>query len=390
MNAPSDLEETERKDNLRSVYSFVAALGLLAAAAGVAAWMFVSRPSTAQKNDERAIPTVDTEPVLLGSHTVELTSEGVVRSAREVALAAGIGGKIITISPSLIEGGTVDEGDLLATIDDSDYRAALSRAQSAVAEAQLEIQQEAARGQQAQRDWHKLGRGQAPALVLRKPQIAAAEARLAAALAEVERAANDVARTRITAPFAGRIRKVHIEVGAYVNPGSPIADLFSDRRVEVRLPFSLADYALSLGERTPPFEISADFGGETRTWKAVLDRTEGEIDRETLSGFAIARIEPDKKGHLPPVGLFMRAVLTGRTIENAVEIPRAALRGMHDVWVLNDGKLAKRQVRLLRAGKESLIVSGDFQKGDSLVTTRLSAPVPGMELKERKPAEADN
>lgn len=377
--------ESGRKQDLGAVWSFVLVLGIIAIAIAVAVILVVNRAKTSQVDSERPIATVDVVPLAPGSHTVRLSSEGVVQSRREVALAAEVSGRVVSISPELVEGGRVKEGDVLATVDDADYRVALQQAKSAVAEAGLSIEQESARGVQALRDWEKLGRGEAPALVLRKPQIAAAEARLASSQAEVERALRDISRTSITAPFSGRVRKAHLEEGSYVKPGDAVAEIYSDEEVEVRLPFSLTDYAQSLKEKTPPFTVQAVIGGKPAVWQAELDRLEGEIDRETLSGYAIARIMPDEEGKFPAVGLFVRADLTGRTLENVVEIPRAALRGAHDLWVLEDGRLAKRRVDVIRSSRESLVVTGDFRAGDQLVTTRLAAPVPGMEMKARIP-----
>ena len=382
-----DDHEQERTSALHAVFSFVLVVLVLAVAAGIAAVLYVNRVKPSQQDAPRPVPTVDTVPLVPGAHTVRLTSEGVVQSRREVNLAAEVAGRVVSISAQLITGGKVKEGDELAVVDDADYQVALRRAKSAVAEAELAIEQEGARGIQAERDWAKLGQGAAPDLVLRKPQIAAAEARLASAQAEIERALRDIRRTRITAPFSGRVRKAFIEQGAYVTPGSPVAEIFSDEEVEVRLPFSLADYGQSLGGDTPPFPVRAVIGGAEQSWTAELDRTEGAIDRNTLSGYAIARIRADDEGKHPPVGLFVRADLTGATLDNVVEIPRSALRGAHDVWVLADGRLALRRVDVVRSGRDTLVVTGDFKPGDLLVTTRLSAPVPGMEMKARTAEE---
>jgi hypothetical protein len=174
-----DVLEVSRTNSLRAVFSFVIVLVILGTAAGVAAILYVNRVKPEQVDTLRPVPTVDTIPLIPGAHTVRLSSEGVVQSRREVSLAAEVAGRVVSIADQLVAGGRVKEGDVLATIDDADYQVALRQAKTAVAEAELSIEQEAARGVQAQRDWEKLGRGEAPDLVLRKPQIAAAEARLA-------------------------------------------------------------------------------------------------------------------------------------------------------------------------------------------------------------------
>lgn len=383
MNPHQEDFELERTSARHAVLSFVIVLVILAIAAGVGAFLYVNRVQTKQQDTPRPIALVDVTPLVLSPHTVRITSEGVVQSRREVALAAEVAGRVVAISPQLVAGGHVKEGDELAVVDDADYLVALRRAKSDVAEAELAIEQEMARSAQAKKDWEKLGRGEAPALVLRKPQIAAAEARLSSAQAEVERALRDIRRTHITAPFSGRVRHAMIEAGAYLTPGTKVAEIFSDEEVEVRLPFSLADFGQFLGKDTPPFAVKAMIGGSEVTWQAQIDRTEGEIDRGTLSGYAIARIHANEEGRYPPVGLFVSAELSGTTLEDVAEIPRSSLRGIKDVWVLQDGRLDQRTVEVLSSGRDSLVVTGDFQPGDLLVTTRLSTPVPGTEMKAR-------
>jgi RND family efflux transporter MFP subunit len=331
---------------------------------------------------------VRVRPIARGDHRVEIDTQGVVESRREVTLAAEVGGRVLSIAPRLEAGGEVAAGEVLAEIDPTDYEATLAQAKSALAEARLVLAQERARAEQAASDWAKLGRGEATDLALRKPQIAAAEARVESARAEVGRAARDVERTLIRAPFDARVRAAEIETGAVVMPGNPVATLFSGTELEVRLPFPLRDFGFLTRGAEVEFELTATIGGEKHVWPARLDRLTGEVERATLSGHGIARVMPAADGGYPPVGLFVEAAVPGKRLEDVVEIPRSAIRGRDEVWVAADGRLALRRVEVLRSRRESLVVRGDFQPADRLVLTRLAAPLEGMKVEVVGESEA--
>lgn len=379
---PSDMEthEVERRREIRAVLSFVIALAILLVSIGVAVLLVVNKVKASQTEVQKTKPTVQVRELIVGSHLPEISSEGAVVSRREVRLAAEVSGKVISISDDLIEGGRVQQGEILVTLDDKDYQAALARAQSSLADAELALELEEAKGKQAEKDWAKLGKGEAPTLVLRKPQIASAKARRDSARKEVERAMNDIERTKIRSPFDGRVREAGVEVGAVVIPGAMVAEIYSDKDLEVRLPFSLRDFGFIQTEDTPRFTLRANMGGQEASWPAELARVEGEVERSTLSGHAIAKVLANEKGEFPPVGLFMHTTVTGKAIEGVVEIPRSALRGADVVWVEKDDKLRRHTVQIVRSTRDSLIVSGDFEGDENLVMTRLSAPIEGMEV----------
>lgn len=383
MDEPSNeevLEEVERVSAIHAVKSFVIALCILLV--GILAMIvFVwTKPEPDKKEATNFVPTVRVEQVVVGQHEVMIETQGAIRSLQEVTLSAEVGGRVMKKSPELLEGAVVREGDELVLIDAADYNAAVARAESTVAEATLALEQELAMSVQARIDWEKLGQGEPTELVLRKPQLVAARARLESAKAELERARRDVDRTSIKAPFDARVRRVSVELGAVLAPGTPVAELYSTQQLEVKLPFSLMDYGFLRGSDKVEIELSARVGGQLKKWRAVLERVDGEVQRSTLSAYGLARVKPASDGSLPPVGLFVEAVVPGMTLDNVVLLPREAVRGADEVWVVNEGKLAKRTITVLRSGDDQLIVKGGFQEGDQLVLTRLAAPMVGANV----------
>ena len=112
-------------------------------------------------------------------------------------------------------------------------------AEAILAQAQLRLEEEEARAEQARRDWEKLGDGDAAgSLVLRLPQMAEARAVAASAAARVEEAKRDLERARIRAPYAGRILDKRVDVGQYVTPGTVLARIYAVDYAEIRLPLT--------------------------------------------------------------------------------------------------------------------------------------------------------
>ena len=101
------------------------------------------------------------------------------------------------------------------------------------------LQEEQARSRQARADWKSMGRkGEPTALTARLPQVAAAKANLAAGEAQVEKAELDLSRTRLIAPYDGRVISKQVDVGEFVNRGQALGRIHALDSAEVRLPLS--------------------------------------------------------------------------------------------------------------------------------------------------------
>ncbi len=80
--------------------------------------------------------------------------------------------------------------------------------------------------------------GEANDLVLRIPQLAEAKANVDAAIAQHDQALTDLERTKIRAPYSGRILEQLVDVGQFVNTGTNMARIFAVDFAEIRLPLT--------------------------------------------------------------------------------------------------------------------------------------------------------
>ena len=391
--------EADRKTQVKAVASFVLILTIIVITVLGIILLVINKRVAKEDVKQRVVPTVEIIVVTEADHTVKILTQGVVESARETMLAAEVGGRVMEISPAFKRGGAVKKGERLVQIDPADYRAALAAAEVRRTEAELELELERARVEQAKLDWAKLGSGGDPLnpLVLREPYLAAAEASAASAIEAAAKARRDVERTEILAPFDAGVRSANAEVGAVVAPGTMVAELYANSEPEVRLPLSLEDFGFlardAEGKVTGEIVLKGKIGAEEYVWKAETARVDPEIARETLSAHIAVKVLPTEGSAfpLPPVGLFVNAEIAGKTLDDVKEIPRRALlEGNRAIVIVEDDKIAFRDLTIPRLTRETALVSGGLEAGDRVVLTRLSAPVSGMEVEIETDAKKED
>ncbi|MCU0794848.1 MAG: efflux RND transporter periplasmic adaptor subunit [Akkermansiaceae bacterium] len=332
-------------------------------------------------NPPKPFQEVETITARKADLQVSIPAQGTIEPATLTRAAAEVEGTVIAVSPEFEAGGNFKAGDVLLEIDPSDYKAALAQAEASLADAKLAVVQEEMKAEQAKRDWERIATpGQQPNdLVLRIPQLAAARARVDAAQAAVEKAIRDLERTKLRAPYDGRIRRKLVDLGTHVGKGTGLAEFYATGSLEVRLPIPRQDAAFfdPAGQEITLHET----GGQKRSWKAVIDRTEGEIQRENRSIVVVARIDgstPDA----PLPGQFVHTHIAGRTLPDLVRVPRRAFVKSDRVMVVGDGHtVTTREVKILRTEKEEVLVSEGIEDGEQLCVTALTAVIEGMEVK---------
>lgn len=343
-------------------------------------------------------------PVAVFAASIERTdvvlhvdTQGEVSPLTQIDLVPQVAGRITFVNPSFIEGGFFEAGETLIQIDDADYRLAVTRASAQVAQARQALVREQAEADLAASEWAEIGEGQASPLTLREPQMAQAQAALAAAEAQLQEARLNLGRTRISAPFDGRVRTKSADLGQYVGPGTRLGQVFATDAVQVRLPLTNSQLSMlnipvafqaSEANPGPNVTLSAELAGMRREWQAQLVRTDSTIDPQTRVLYAIAVVNDPygeaatDNGSPLPVGLFVDAEVEGRTVQNAYVMPRSALRGTDTVYVAEEGgTLVFRNISVISSSRDRLIVAGDVQEGEMAITSPVRAASNGMRIR---------
>jgi len=328
---------------------------------------------------------------------LRVKTQGEARPRIEIDLVPEVGGKIVYVSPNFIEGGLIKKGETLLRIEDADYKVAVIRAQASVAQAEQVLVREQAESAIAKRDYEELGRGEPSPLALRLPQQAQAKAALQAAQAEVESAKLQLTRTKVRAPFTGRVRTKSSDLGQFVSPGRTLGRIFSTDIVEVRLALTDDDlskmdlplaYVAKDKASAPNVKLSAVIAGERRYWNGKIMRTDSTYDTQTRALFAIAEVfDPYGKGAsetgypLAP-GLFVDADLDGKKYEGVIVLPRDGLRPEDEVYVVDDkGKVEIRKPEVLDTDSERALLFGGVKPGELVVLSPMEKSRVSMTLK---------
>ena len=352
-------------------------------------------PDAERVKSEAYKPLVRYEMARKGSSKIYVNSQGTVRPRTESLLFPLVSGQIISISPKFASGGFFNKGEVILRIDPTDYRLAKTRAELQVSQAELSLAREQEEAKLARTEWQKIGKGEAPPLVLREPQVKQAEASLAAAKATYEQAALNLQRTQVKAPYDCRVKSKRVDVGQLAGPNAAVADIYAGDYAEIRLPLTDSDlafidipYAYRAGEKAnePAVVINSVFAGKTYKWEGWLVRLEGEIDPLNRMIHGVARIDDPFKASKdrPPlaVGMFVSAVIEGRAYDNVFTLSRAALRGENMVWVINaENELNFRTVDVLRTERDQVIITSGIDENEKICLTVLDAVVDGMEVR---------
>ena len=325
----------------------------------------------------------------------QVLSQGTVAPKREIDLISQVSGKVIAVADDYGNGSFFRSGDQLIQIESDEYQFAVVRAKAQLAKALEQVALEKGRSRQAKREWRDLGDRTANALFLREPQLAAAEATLESARADLDKANLDLSRTQIVTPFQGRIRQTFVDLGQFVGPGARIAKIYSTDVVEVRLP--LSDRQVSLIDLPVNFEDAATanypnvtlrstVGDRHYEWNGKIVRTESSIDIQSRMTYAVAEIQnpfkEDPNSDRPPlsIGMFVEAEIEGRSIANAVPLPKQIIYRGDEILVLNaNNEIAMQKLTIVQSDGDS-VVAVDIPSGTRVVGTRIGLPVPGMKV----------
>ncbi len=289
-----------------------------------------------------------------------VTSIGTARAARSVTLTPEVAGRIRSVA--VASGDYVTQGSLIAELDSQAARIALDRAGFIVADARATMDR-LTRLQQS---------GSTTETLVQEAELALQTARI-----ELRDAEFVLSQHRILAPIDGWVGILAAEVGKQVDPGTELTRI-EDRSsllVEFRVPERIVG-RIAAGDpvsAAPLADPSLKLAGTIR----ALDNRVDETSRTLLVQAAIANGED----RLRP-GMALRITLTFTGEDHPAVDPLSIQWGADGafVWTVRDGKALRLPVRILQRNSDAVLVDGDFQPGDLVVTEGVQALRPGAEV----------
>lgn len=368
---------------------------VLAAAAVVVAVILLTEPTAERSGAVReSAMLVEVAGVEQGTFRPVIRATGTVMPSQEVIVSPRVRGEVVRQAEGFTPGGTVRRGEVLLQIDAVDYRNALQQRRSALSQARSDLAIEQGRQNVARQDYALLGDSLAEAnrdLVLRRPQLEAAEARVEAAAAAVEQAELDLERTAVRAPFDAHVLRRSATVGSQVAPGDDLGHLVATDAywVEATIPVSMLQWIALPEGGTGGADVrlrnrTAWDDGVYRTGQ--LYRVVGSLEEDTRMARVLVRVAdprtPTEAG-APPLllGAFVETLIEGEPLEGVVRLDRDYVRDDDTAWVMEADTLRIRDLGIVMRDAEHAYVRDGLTPDDRIVTTNLATVVDGAPLR---------
>ena len=402
-------------------------LAALVIAAAIAGWRYMK--ATAVKHAPRAAREA-VEPVrVMSARLTEArptwTLYGRAVATERVTLRFPLAGRVVEKAAGLDAGTRVSKGQVLARIDDLNYRAALKEAEAALAEGRARLKETEARLAQekaavenaraqlaiAERELARAVRlhkkGALPAAQVDKRRLSATQSRLALSTREanlkataarleqmranvtrlewaVKRARRNLADTTLRAPFGGVVAQAAFEKGQQVSPSEPLVTLVSGAPPEIRLALSERQFGAlrQAGEKLAGRRLDVLWSTTAGMVKLAAEVT--RVAPEVSEGKGVVHVyarllDGDRARGLRP-GSFVEVKMPGPLLAGVALLPEQAVYDAARVYVVSGGRLETRAVRLRGFSGEKAVVSG-LKGGEMVVINRLAGEHAGKKAR---------
>ena len=325
---------------------------LLGFGAGLTMALLKNKPTARKKANFKRGTLVDMIDAAKSSPKIEVRTHGRVRAAKKVVLSARIGGEVIWVSPNLREGRFFKKDEPLL----------------------------------------KIGIRQS--------------------------------KSNLKAPFNGVVQTKNVDLGQFVNPGAQLATLLGSDQAEIviDLPMGRMGWLPKSSNSNDqgnqyhiPVMVSLTGINSAPTHKAIIKRYLLELTPRGMMVQLIAEVDdpfqmknnpqsqyPQKSETIQltgnnidkldiPVsrqvmniplflGAFVDVVIPGRQLENVVHIPAKALRDRDTVWIVSEGEIQVRNVKIAHVDFDDVYLSDGVSPGEKIIISPVKGAANGMKV----------
>lgn len=309
---------------------------------------------------------------------------GTARAGQESRLSFKVSGTVELLEVNV--GDRVVAGRLLARLDPQDYRLQLEDAEASLARMRAETRNAEASYARI-RDLYENNNASLNDLDASRAGFESATAALESTEKKLEQARLQLSYTRLSAPTAGAIAQVPVEVNENVQPGQTVAVLSSEARPEVEI--GMPEVFISRIREGQKVEVVFDaIGG--RTFDATVTEV-GIASTGLATTFPVkARLDRDEPQVLPGMAAEVLFRFDNEDGAERLEVPASAVgedRAGRFVYVIEEtesglGRALRREVTVggLTADGGLEILHG-LVDGERVVTAGVSRIQDGLEVR---------
>ena len=335
-----------------------------------------------------------------------VSASGKIEPKKKVDISASIPGKIVKLAVE--EGDTVAAGAFLLQIDPFPFQAALDNAQAALLRARSGLDSARSSVNQAEQTWKRKSRmwDEKSGLIsqdeyerartdfeMQQAAVRSAQHQIEQSIADVNRAKDDLDKTKVVSPMSGVVVRRAVEegevavIGTMNNPGTVLLTIADLSVMEAELEVDETDIGnLTLGQKAvvtvDAFAGKKFHGQVTEIGNSPIVKNAGT---EEATDFKVTITLSDPSVQLRP-GLTADGEITTATRSNCLTVPIQALvvrdmskpeereklkkeeREKEGVFLVQNGKALFRAVKTGIMGEMQIEVTQGLSGGEEIVT----------------------
>ncbi|MDY7219133.1 efflux RND transporter periplasmic adaptor subunit [Denitrificimonas sp. JX-1] len=315
-------------------------------------------------------------PMLLidtSSQTSSLRFPGRVRSAQRADLAFNVSGQLVELHVE--EGKLVKKGQLVARLDDANYR--------------IQMRSALAKYNKAQTDYSRVEKIWQRSQAVAKAEVDRQRTAMDVAHADYALAKKDFDDTRLVAPFSGVVTKRYVENYSNVQDKEPIVSLqdLNELEIVINVPERVVR---NTAKHIAGYAIFAD--QPEQMLPVTLKSFSAESDKQTQSYEVVLTLEPGYELTILPgmsVDIVPRGPLEGLSMSQ-IKVPLKSIysNGEHatGVWVVDPdtARVTLREVTLGKVLGADVVVNSGLTGGEKIATAGVSQLREGMLVRPLK------
>jgi membrane fusion protein (multidrug efflux system) len=326
--------------------------------------------------------TINVLPILPKDLTIKKSYVGNTVAINQVEIKPYVNGYLKKIN--INEGDTVVDGDLLLTIEPSEYKAKLNAAEADVLQAKASFEYNKNYYDRVlkagKKSFSDIERDDA------KNNFHQAEAKLKNALANLKLAEVDYNYTIIKAPISGLIGNYNLSVGEYVSPeNGALLDIVQTN--PIRVVFSLTDveYLNLIKQNNTPFKYSVIklkiANGNEFKYNGKFKYTDNKINKATNSLAVYVDFRNDDNELLP--NNFVTVEIYN-TLKDIIIVDKSLIRMKENgnfLLIAKNNKIESHLVNILAEKDTFYAIENNFDKNDFIILDNVDEIKQGTELK---------
>lgn len=175
----------------------------------------------------------------------------------------------------------------------------------------------------------------------------------------------------IQAPFSGIVTESSINSGALVRSGQKLGELMNraNYELEATVPLSTLEN-IKVGNQVKIY--SEDIAGD---WTGRVKRINDQVDANTQT----VKVFIDVRGKNLREGMYMKAKINAKDIQDAIELPRELLVNQTFVYVVEKNVLRLKEVDVVKLTPNAAIIKG-LPNGTNILNKSIPGAFDGMQV----------